>query len=103
VNKPDSPGQGRSGSQTAQFYVMSCRAGASSADVSTAISRAFGLRATGLPVFGNMPILLDIWQRGAQNRSAYRRCSITVPPAVMVEWPFRRCHTSLVNDLSCRW
>jgi hypothetical protein len=48
-NTPDSRGQGRSATETATFSIMFCRACASAPDLSTALSRASGLRATGLP------------------------------------------------------
>jgi len=48
-DKSNRSGQGRSGPQKAQFYVMFCGADTSSPDVSTAVARAFEGRSTGLP------------------------------------------------------
>jgi len=43
AGKSDSRGQARSGPQTTLFHVMYCGAGASPPDVSTVLSRAFGV------------------------------------------------------------
>jgi len=44
----DSRGQGRSGPQTAQFFVMFCGAGSSPRDVSTAVARALEEKSSAL-------------------------------------------------------
>ena len=46
---PDSRGQGRSGPQKAQFFVLFCGAGSSPPDVSTAVARTVEEKSAALP------------------------------------------------------